>query len=336
MLNSKKTSTKNKSLKKIALFPALIILILFTGCQPKADKVPNEGGAAAGDVIVFHAGSLSVPMKALAAGFQQANPGVRILLEPAGSVACARKIADLKKPCDIIATSDYKVIENLLMPEHSLWHIPFATNEMVIAYQDGAALSGEINPFNWKEILLRPEVRFGRADPNSDPCGYRTVMVMNLACGHSQQFSQMVGKDQRYIRPKEVDLLALIEVGEIDYIFIYRSVAEQHGLKFVRLPDEVNLKDPGYAEHYSKVKVTIQGSGPGDSLTVTGEPMIYAVTRLENAPNPGVADAFLGFILGPAGQEICRNNGLPPLSGAAVSFYEKVPLNFRKFVSRKI
>ena len=46
----------------------------------------------------------------------------------------------------------------------------------------------------------------------------------------------------KYIRPKETDLLALLEAGEIDYLFIYRSVAGQHGLKMILLDDEINLK----------------------------------------------------------------------------------------------
>ena len=30
----------------------------------------------------------------------------------------------------------------------------------------------------------------------------------------------MKSKNQEYIRPKEVDLLALLEAGELDYIFL--------------------------------------------------------------------------------------------------------------------
>ena len=309
--------------------------MLHWGCTRETGKKNQADAAISGNIIVFHAGSLSVPMKALAGQFQESYPGVNILLESAGSMACARKITELHKPCDIMASSDYAVIENLLIPGHTGWHIPFATNEMVIAYEPHAALSDEINTFNWKEILALPQVRFGRADPNSDPCGYRTILVIALAFENIEQQKELLAKDTRFIRPKEVDLLALLEVGEIDYIFIYRSVADQHGLKYVLLSDNVNLKDPAKADQYARVSVKVQGEKPGDSLTVTGEPMVYALTRLNNAPNPGAADAFLEFILGNEGRRICSENGLSPFTGAAVSFFNAVPEKFRNYVIRK-
>ena len=67
--------------------------------------------------------------------YEKMNPGIKILLEPAGSLVCARKITELKKPCDIIASADYFVINELLIPEYAKWSIRFATNEIVIAYQ---------------------------------------------------------------------------------------------------------------------------------------------------------------------------------------------------------
>jgi molybdate/tungstate transport system substrate-binding protein len=140
-------------------------------------------------------------------------------------------------------------------------------------------------------------------------------MVIDLACSDPGLKTALLEKDRRFIRPKEVDLLALLEVGEVDYIFIYRSVADQHGLNYIVLSDEINLKDPARAGHYASASVMIAGAEPGDSLRVSGEPMVYALTRLDSASNAEAADAFLDYMLGPAGQAICRINGLPPLSG---------------------
>ncbi|MCK7522654.1 MAG: hypothetical protein MZV64_35710 [Ignavibacteriales bacterium] len=48
---------------------------------------------------------------------------VKVLLEAAGSLVCARKVTELKKPCDIVASADYFVIDKLLIPEYaSLGH----------------------------------------------------------------------------------------------------------------------------------------------------------------------------------------------------------------------
>ena len=69
------------------------------------------------------------------------NPDIKILLEPAGSLVCARKITELKKPCDIIASADYFVINELLIPEYTKWSVRFATNEIVIAYSEKSKYS---------------------------------------------------------------------------------------------------------------------------------------------------------------------------------------------------
>ena len=58
-------------------------------------------------VIIFHAGSLSVPLKQMEKAYEEQNPGIDIRLEGAGSVACARKITDLNRECDIMASADY-------------------------------------------------------------------------------------------------------------------------------------------------------------------------------------------------------------------------------------
>jgi len=70
-----------------------------------------------GDLIIFHAGSLSMPFKAIADTFMRIHPNVKILAEASGSIDAARKITELDRDCDIMASADYSVIDNLLIPE---------------------------------------------------------------------------------------------------------------------------------------------------------------------------------------------------------------------------
>ncbi len=205
-------------------------LLLTSGCpkNPVDDTV-----AAPVELTVFHAGSLSVPFREVSTLFEQRHPGVTVKAEAAGSRDCARKISDLGRSCDVFGSADYKVVENLLMPEHTDFNIRFATNEMAIVYTQKSNRANEISSANWCNMLLDDDVIFGRSDPNSDPCGYRTVMVFQLAeeyygrPGLAKALTEKHGN--KYIRPKETDLLALLEAGEIDYVFIYRSVGQQHG-----------------------------------------------------------------------------------------------------------
>jgi len=313
---------------KTRLLLTALLLSAFAFCQQKPSKL-------SGDLIIFHAGSLSVPMKEVAAEFNKIYPDVKILMESAGSVASARKITDLNRPCDILASSDYGVIDNMLIPKYADWNLKFVSNELSIVYSDKSHHAAEINAKNWYDVLMKKDVAFGRADPNSDPCGYRTVMTIQLAekYYHKPGLAKMIAdKDQNYIRPKEVDLLALLESGSIDYIFLYRSVALQHNLRFISLPDEINLKNMAFAARYATATTEINGKEPGKKETVKGEPMVYGITLLRDAPNKPAAIAFLQFLLSKdKGMKIMEKNGQPSVIPMSIQNYDKLPGELKSF-----
>ena len=289
----------------------------------------SQGETMTGELIVFHAGSLSAPLREVSRVFMQKYPGVKVKAEAAGSLDTARKVSDLGRPCDVLGSADYKVVEDLLLPKHTAFNIRFATNELSIAYTAKSALGEAITAANWSETLLRKKVIFGRADPNRDPCGYRTLMMFQLAEKHYKAqglAAQLVGKHgQRFIRPKETDLLALLEAGEIDYLFIYRSVAIQHGLRFVALPDEINLKSARLKDLYRTASVKIAGKEPGQFVTYRGEPMCYSVTIPKNAPHRALAEAYVELLLSPAGQAIMEASGQPAINPPQADGYERLP-----------
>jgi len=284
-----------KLLAYILGITALVFSI--TSCKPgpKQDKRI---------LTIFHAGSLSLPLAQMAKEFEKENPGVLIRMEAAGSVDCIRKITDLDKKCDILALSDYSLIDRLMIPTYASWALQFAANRLCIAYNQESALAGIINSSNWCEILARQDVRYGRGDPDSDPCGYRTVICMKLAGllnPSACDYDFLLSKDQRYIRPKAEDLLALLETKTVDYVFEYASVAVQHKLDFIDLPDSINLGNPDLSMFYEKATMMIQGTEPGKMIEIKGEPMIYGFTIPDNAPNPELAGAFARFLTTPGG-----------------------------------
>ena len=308
---------------------SVLILNLFS-CRNEAWRAREKE-----TLVIFHAGSLTVPISDVAAAFQAERPGVEILTEAAGSRECARKISELGRACDVFASADYTVINTLLVPDFAEWCIKFAGNEMVIAYTEGSRRSGEITVENWPDILLDESVAFGRSEPDSDPCGYRSVLTVRLAesyYGREGLADALLAKDHRHIRPKETDLLALLETHTIDYIFIYRSVAVQHGLEFLPLPPEINLQDPALTEHYRSATVEISGKNPGETVLKTGEPMVYGVTIPANAPNPDLALAFVSFLLDEGkGMAILEKHGQPSLVPSPTSTYAHVPESLRRF-----
>jgi molybdate/tungstate transport system substrate-binding protein len=289
------------------------------------------------EVIIFHAGSLAIPMKQMAAAFNQQYPNVKVFREAGGSRICARKITDLKKPCDIMASADYSVIDTLLIPKYASWDIHFATNQMAIMYRPDSKYAKEINSNNWYKILLKKGVQYGHSDPNADPCGYRTLLVWQLAEKYYKDpglYKKLLADcPPQNVRPKETDLIALLEAGQLDYVFIYKSVCEQHHMPFVALPDQINLGSPAFADFYKQATVKISGKKPGTFIEKQGAPMIYGVTLLNDAPHRDWAIKFLAFMLGPQGRAIMEKNGQQAIHPAKVSGEaSKVPAALKQFV----
>jgi molybdate/tungstate transport system substrate-binding protein len=306
--------------------------LLLSGCASSPKGKPKE-------IIVFHAGSLSVPLNLMREEYEKLHPDIRILLEPAGSLVCARKITELRKPCDIIASADYFVINELLIPEYTKWSVRFATNEIVIAYSDRSRYASEINRDNWTDILLRDDVIFSRSDPDADPCGYRavfTIMLMEKLHGKQGLAEKMLSKNRDFIRPKEVDLVALIEANAADYMFQYKSVAIQHGLRYLELPEDVNLSVPEKSSTYQSVSFNVAGKKPGTKIKVTGDYITYSLSVLDSAPERIEAVDFACFILSERGIEIFRSNGQSPIKPFSAEQPDKLPEKIREYLTGKI
>lgn len=259
-------------------------------------------------LLVYHAGSLTFPFSIMEKKFEEKN-GIQVERISGGSRYLVKRITELGLEPDIIAVADYKLLYKL-MPEYIDSFFLFARNEMVIAYTEKSKYSKEVNSHNWYKILRREGVRVGRADPKLDPCGYRTLMVLQLA----EKFYKEPGiyneilrnSGGRFVRPKSVELLALLELGEIDYAFEYLSVAKQHKLNYVTLPPEINLSEYSFEDYYKNAVVIIEGD------TVRGEPVLYGIAVLKNSRNKNEAMTFIKFLFN-EGKKILNKSGQPPL-----------------------
>jgi len=165
---------------RVFLIVLLLGFVLINSSCGRKKSVTTDSELS-GNLIIFHAGSLAMPFKVIADSFMILHPNVKILAEASGSIDAARKITELKRDCDIIASSDYSVIDKLLIPEYTTENIHFAVNEMIIAFTERSAYSSIIDTNNWVDILLRKDVIIGRSDPDADPCGYRTMLTLMLA-----------------------------------------------------------------------------------------------------------------------------------------------------------
>ncbi len=360
------------------LIIVLLIMVVFAslGCvSNKAENKstgPMENGSAnisasvsgnastrGGTVLkIFHAGSLSIPFQELEAEFEARHPGVDVQREAAGSVQSIKKITELGKQADVLASADYALIPSMMMPKYADWYAAFARNKMVIAYTNKSKYSTEINANNWYEILRRPDVRYGFSNPNDDPAGYRSQMVTQLAEFYyndsriyddlmlnntgmtftteengtvvvqvpaSEKISPNSGKIM--LRSMEVELSSALEMGEIDYFYVYKGVAEQHRFKYWNSRLKLTLGSMEYANNYSRVQVkTANGE------IVTGSPIVYGVTIPKNAENPKLATEFVKLLLDKPGQQILSKNGLPPIVPVLSEGKDKMPEDLQSLV----
>jgi molybdate/tungstate transport system substrate-binding protein len=318
--------------KIIPLFLSLLLVaVMLAACGQSA-----TGTELSGQLQIFNAGSLTAPFEQISEEFNKIHPDVEILAEAAGSATTIRKVTELGKECGVIGSADYLLIPELMFPEYADWYIAFASNQMVIAYTDSSQFANEINGDNWYEILQRDGVTYGRSDPDQDPCGYRTLMVWQLAEKHYSNaaglYDSLYGAAGDLMRPKSVDLIALLQSGDLDYAFEYSSVAQQQNLRYVDLPPEINLSDVDFADFYAQAEVEIAGTNPGETTLMKGSPIVYAVTIPKNFPRHELAIAWVDFLLSDKGMGIMEANFQTPILPAKTNDASKLPEALMKYI----
>jgi molybdate/tungstate transport system substrate-binding protein len=290
-----------------------LVLLLLAGAGACASTGDERGDRR---LIVFNAGSLARPLRTALDTFATRHD-IAIEQESAGSLETARKITELGKIPDVVALADVAIFPQLLVPAHADWHARFARNRMVIAYTDGSRYASEVDGGNWWQVLQRPDVEVGRADPDLDPNGYRTLLVLQLAEQHYGD-TGLAGRllaraPSRNVRPKETDLLGLLQAGELDYIWSYESMAQAASLRYVRLPSSIDLGDPAQAQAYARASVRVVGSTPGDTIEFRGEPIVYGLSIPREAPHPELARRFVTWLLSDEGRSVLERARLDAL-----------------------
>jgi molybdate/tungstate transport system substrate-binding protein len=316
-------------------------------------------------LVVFCAGSLILPFDSLEQAFEAQHPEIDVLTECHGSIQVIRHVTELHEAIDVVATADHALIP-MLMYENSdpetgrpfaTWYVRFATNRLALAYTDRSQGASEINAENWYKLITRPRVKLGIADPRFDASGYRALMALKLAekvYADPQIFESVIKDSFRYpitifteeglseitvpeiveplpdsgilVRGASIQLIALLESGDLDYAFEYESVIRQHGLRWISLPDEINLGSPDQADTYAKTQVKLDFQRFASVKPVfRGEQIGYGVTIPSNAPHPEAAQQFIAFLLSEAGRAIMEENFQPLLNPVSCDRVAQMP-----------
>jgi molybdate/tungstate transport system substrate-binding protein len=295
-----------------------------------------------GTIIIYAADSLGQQLNSTANKFESQHPNVNVQIHYMGSSAAIRQITDLNKTADIVASADYGLIDKQLIPDYTSFNLKYARNEMVIAYTDKSKNSSQINSNNWYQIFSQNNVKFGFSDPNSDPAGYRAVMMIQLAntyYNNSTIFDNLVAKNSAIIsqvngtgyvvncptnlnpgskimiRPDVAQMMPSLQSDAIDYLITYKSLAAHAGVKYITLPAMLQLSNTTYEPDYKKIHL-IQFSGTSKSKTLTLTPIVYGITVLSKAPQKQLAIEFVQLLLSPTGTQIIKDSFQEPISPA--------------------
>lgn len=276
----------------IALFVASAVL-------PSCRKSSRDN-----TVSVLYAGSLATAMEnGLGAAFSKAT-GHAYKGEAQGSLGGARMIHDHLRSPDVFISADPTVNETVLMGDKNgnlvSWFVTMASSQLVLAYNPKSRFADKFqaaaaSTIPWYEVLQIPGVRFGRGDPTTDPKGYRTLFLFELAGKHYQkpEIPRMLGDplNPAQVFP-EVALLARVESGQFDAGIFYKHEVVAHHLPFVTFPPEINLGDPKFARFYAEATYKVPS---GDR--VQGAPIVFTITIPRTASHPAAAEALVRFLL---------------------------------------
>ncbi len=362
-------STAPASMKPIpSIFLAAIFCLtsLNAGC---ANKPSASSGKT--PLVIFAAGSLIIPFGDLEKAFENKYPGIDIQAQYHGSIQVMRHSTDLHEPIDVVATADASLIPMLMYatnnPDTGLpyanWFISFASNRLAIAYQPNSLYANEINADNWYSILSREDVRVGLADPRFDAVGYRALMTFALARDYYHQptiFTDMFKGQFNFplgifnenglttvsvpeimetktgahviLRGASMEIIALLESGDVDYAFEYESVIHQHGLSMLSLPGSLNLGEEANQQFYNTVQVNEDSQRFASVKPVfRGERIGYGITIPSNSPHPEEAKLFIEFLLSSEGRAIMLADDHPVFEPAIGDNFANIPTSLQSY-----
>jgi len=301
-------------------------------------------------------------------------PNVNVELDGHGSIQVIRQVLPpVNMEADVLMVADYSLIPimmyNATMPgtneSYADYYVRFASDSMVLAYTNQSKYADEINSTNWYSILMRPDVKFGLANPEIDSLGYRALITIQLAetyYGNYTIFTNLItdnfdppidslqtagsnytiyvpdvqvpSGDNLVLRDSSVLLIPLLQAGSIDYSFLYQSNAEQYGLRYIELPDEINLGSQQCEGNYEQVSVMFEEQRFATvNLDRTGEPIYFGLTIPANAPHPELAAEFVKFILGQEGNKVFQSCWQPVFEPAYTDNLTAVPSILRPLLT---
>lgn len=274
----------------------------------------TKGNQVAAPLISYAADAYAPEVTALLEGFSQGSGLPVAPVKSGGSFADANQIA-AGAPDDVFVSVALTAADPAhLKGESPNWAVGFASDQLVLAYANTSsaheAASQGVSAFEsnsssgWAAFfsnLTSGSVKVGIGDPAEDPAGLRGWLALEVAGymygggNESAYAGRLVRSGGNVTGANAAALVAPLESGEIQFLFIYRSAAMAGHLDYVPLERHVSFGDPSLSSFYSRLSYK-------DAAGVTsGAPIILCVTVPLGSANTAEALQFVRYVVENAG-----------------------------------
>lgn len=246
---------------------------------PAAAASPSPQRSAAGELTVFAAASLTDAFQEISAGFTAQHPDSRVTFN-FGASSQLRAQLEQGASADVFASADQAQMDrakqaNLIDGAERV----FARNRLVV-------ITPQNNPGGIRELrdLAKPGLRFVTAAAEV-PVGVYTQQMLEKLSQDPQfgsDFKDRVNANIVSREPNVRQVVAKVALGEADAAVVYSSDVT-----------------PDVAPRLARVEI------PDTYNTLA----TYPIAVVRNAPNRAAAEAFIAYVLSPAGQATLKKWG---------------------------
>lgn len=272
----------------LALLAAMLVACGGTPAAPAPTNAPAAAPAAAGDLTVFAAASLTDAFKQIGQQFGAANGGASITFNFAGSDQLATQIGQ-GAPADVFASANKKQMDVVIRAGDVIsgTEKTFVRNRLVVIYpKDNPAKLAALKD------LANPGVKLVLANKNVPVGGYALDFLAKASKlpEYTAAYSPTVLSNVVSYEESVKSVLSKIALGEADAGIVYTT-------------DAATVKDGSVAQ------IAIP-----DTLNTIAT---YPIAATKGAKSPELAQKFVDFVLGPEGQQVLVKYGFIPTIGSA-------------------
>ncbi|MFM0056761.1 molybdate ABC transporter substrate-binding protein [Paraburkholderia phytofirmans] len=239
-----------------------------------AVSVAISANARADELVVSAAASLTNAFKAVSEVFEQQQPGTKVLLNFGASDVLMQQIVK-GAPADVFASADQKAMDKAAAEKVIVppTRKDFAANSLVLI----VPADSHFAPNTLNDLTSANVKRVAYGDPASVPVGRYTQGALQAAGVWDAVSAKAV------LASNVRQSLDYVSRGEVDAGFVFSTDAAV-------MPD--------------KVKVALN--------VPTQTPITYPIAQVEGSRHAADAQAFMNFVLSPAGQAVLAKYGFKP------------------------